>query len=196
MRKSLLFFCPFFFGSIFLFVDKTNDEISIANSYEQQRALNAIGCAPAVDEVKGKYYMFYSAQWKVNPTKELENFRIGVAVADKPSGPFIDMMAKPIFDPGYPIIDANVFFDKNGKCYLYFSRCAYKHPVESDVAKLARKKGWFKEIEESWVYGIELKPDGSFCAVVVGPKTFILPFFTCIRSINTTLSSPVFAVLP
>ena len=50
MRKSLLFFCPLFFGSIFLFVDKTNDEIAIANSYEQQRASNAIGCAPTVDE--------------------------------------------------------------------------------------------------------------------------------------------------
>ena len=126
--------------------------------------------APEVYEVKGKYYMFYSAQWKVNTTKELENFRIGVAVADKPSGTFIDMMAKPIFDPGYPIIDANVFFDKNGKCYLYFSRCAYKHPVESDVAKLARKKGWFKEIEESWVYGIELKPDFSG---VIGKPVFV-----------------------
>ena len=50
MRKSLLFFCPLFFGSIILFVDKKNDEIAIANSYEQQRASNAIGCAPAVDE--------------------------------------------------------------------------------------------------------------------------------------------------
>ncbi len=113
--------------------------------------------APEVYEVKGKFYLFYSAQWKENPTKEVENFRIGVAVADKPTGPFIDMTNKPIFDPGYPIIDANVFFDTDGKSYLYYSRACYKHPVESEVADMARKKGWFKEIEESWVYGIELK---------------------------------------
>lgn len=117
--------------------------------------------APEVYRVKDKYYMFFSAQWRDNPTKEAENFRIGVAVADKPTGPFKDLYNKPVFDPGYPIIDANVFFDTNGKMYLYYSRCCYKHPVKSEVADWARKKGWYQEIEESWVYGVELKPDFS-----------------------------------
>ncbi|MVM30466.1 family 43 glycosylhydrolase [Spirosoma sp. HMF4905] len=129
--------------------------------------------APEVYEVKGKFYLFYSAQWGINPTQEVENFRIGVAVADKPTGPFIDLTNKPIFDPGYPIIDANVFFDANGKAYLYFSRCCYKHPVESEVAELARQKGWFSEIEESWVYGIELKPD--FSGVIGEPVLLLRP---------------------
>jgi len=129
--------------------------------------------APEVYEVNGKFYMFYSAQWKVNPTNELENFRIGVAVAEKPTGPFIDIFNRPIFDPGYPIIDANVFFDTNGKCYLYFSRCCYKHPVRSEVADLARKNGWFKEVEESWVYGIELKID--FSGVMGEPVLLLRP---------------------
>ena len=44
--------------------------------------------APEVYERGGKFYMLYSADWKENPTNELENFRIGVAVADKPTGPF------------------------------------------------------------------------------------------------------------
>lgn len=117
--------------------------------------------APEVYEVKGKYYLFYSAQWKVNPTNEVENFRIGVAVADRPTGPFTDLHNRPIFDPGYPIIDANVFFDNNGKMYLYYSRACYKHPVKSEVATFAKMKGWYREIEESWVYGVELKPDFS-----------------------------------
>lgn len=129
--------------------------------------------APEVYEVNGKFYMFYSAQWKENPTKELENFRIGVAVADKPTGPFIDLYNQPIFDPGYPIIDANVFFDKNGKVYLYYSRCCYKHPVESEVAAWAKNKGWFNEIEESWVYGVELKPD--FSGVIGEPVMLLRP---------------------
>ena len=129
--------------------------------------------APEVYEVKGKFYLFYSAQWQVNPTKEAENFRIGVAVSDKPTGPFVDLTSKPVFDPGYPIIDANVFFDTNGKAYLYYSRCCYKHPVDSEVADMARKKGWYKEIEESWVYGVELKPD--FSGVIGEPVLQLRP---------------------
>lgn len=129
--------------------------------------------APEVYAVKGRYYLFYSAQWKVNPTREKENFRIGVAVADQPTGPFIDLANQPIFDPGYPIIDANVFFDASGKTYLYYSRCCYKHPVESEVAHLARQKRWFKEIEESWVYGVELKAD--FSGVIGQPVLLLRP---------------------
>lgn len=115
--------------------------------------------APEVYERNGKFYLFYSAQWKDNPGNEEENFRIGVAVADKPTGPFIDMTNRPVFDPGYPIIDANVFFDTDGRVYLYYSRAAYKHPVASEAAAWARKKGWYTAIEESWVYGVELKAD-------------------------------------
>ena len=136
-------------------------------------AWNGAYWAPEVYEVKGKYYLFYSAQWKHNPTSEVENFRIGVAVAEKPAGPFIDLTDQPVFDPGYPIIDANVFFDGNGKAYLYYSRCCYKHPVESEVASFAKQKGWFNEIEESWVYGIELKPD--FSGVIGEPVLLLRP---------------------
>ncbi|MGZ3845782.1 MAG: glycoside hydrolase family 43 protein [Flavisolibacter sp.] len=129
--------------------------------------------APEVYELKGKYYMFYSAQWKENHTNETENFRIGVAVADKPTGPFIDIFNKPVFDPGYPTLDADVFFDTDGKIYLYYSRACYKHPVESEIADWARKKDWYKEIEESWVYGVQLKPD--FSGVIGEPVLLLRP---------------------
>ncbi len=128
--------------------------------------------APEVFKRNGKYYMFYSAQWKDNPTNELENFRIGVAVSDKPTGPFLDITKSPIFNPGYPIIDADVLFDK-GKAYLYYSRCCYKHPVKSEVADWAKSKGWYDYIEESWVYGVELKPD--FSGVVGELKLLLHP---------------------
>ncbi|WP_066839270.1 glycoside hydrolase family 43 protein [Rufibacter ruber] len=129
--------------------------------------------APEVYEVKGKYYMFYSADWRHNPTNELENFRIGVAVSDKPTGPFKNISDKPLFDPGYPIIDANVYFEPNGKMYLYYSRCCYKHPVESEVATWAKKTGLYQEIEESWIYGVELKPD--FSGVIGEPVLLLRP---------------------
>ena len=129
--------------------------------------------APEVYKMNNKYYMFFSAQWKVNPTNELENFKIGIAVADKPEGPFTDLSDKPLFDPGYPIIDANVFFDTDGRIYLYYSRCCYKHPVESEIATLAKQKAWFNEIEESWVYGIELRSD--FSGVIGEPVLLLRP---------------------
>ncbi len=128
--------------------------------------------APEVYKRGGKYYMFYSAQWKHNPTNEKENFKIGVAVSDKPTGPFIDLNDRPIFDPGYPIIDANVWFE-NGKTFLYYSRCCYKHPVESEVAAWAKAKGLYDEVEESWVYGVEMKSD--FSGTIGEPVLLLRP---------------------
>ncbi|MDR2057791.1 MAG: glycoside hydrolase family 43 protein [Dysgonamonadaceae bacterium] len=128
--------------------------------------------APEVYEIKGKYYMLFSADRRENPTGELENFRIGVAVADRPEGPFHDLMNRPIFDPGYPVIDANLYFE-NDKTYLYYSRCCYKHPVRSEVADWAKARGWYDEIEESWVYGVEIKPD--FSGIVGEPRLLLCP---------------------
>ncbi|RAV31062.1 glycoside hydrolase [Sinomicrobium soli] len=129
--------------------------------------------APEVYRFEDKYYMFFSAQWRDNPDNELENFRIGVAVSDSPEGPFEEMGDRPLFDPGYPVIDANVFVDDDGTYYLYYSRVCYKHPVESEIAAWARKKGWYDEIEESWIYGVELKPD--FSGITGEPVLLLRP---------------------
>lgn len=129
--------------------------------------------APEVYERNGKFYLFFSADWKENPEHELENFRIGVAVADRPTGPFRELTDGPLFDPGYPVIDGNVFTDEDGRSYLFFSRCCYKHPVESEVADWAKEKGMFDEIEESWVYGVEIKPD--FTGILGEPVLVLRP---------------------
>jgi len=115
--------------------------------------------APEVYKINDDYFLFYSADTKVNPTNELETFSIGVAVSNSPKGPFYDLKNGPLFDPGYPIIDANVFQDDDGKYYLYYSRACYKHTVESEISDWAKKEGIYENIEESWVYGIELAPD-------------------------------------
>lgn len=119
-----------------------------------------VGCfwAPECYEIGGRFYLFYSADWAYNPTGALENFRIGVAVSDRPEGPFADMMDRPIFDPGYPIIDANVYRE-DGRYYLYYSRCCYEHCVDG--------------LEESWIYGVELKPD--FTGVIGEPVLLLHP---------------------
>ncbi len=128
--------------------------------------------APEVYEIDDKYYMFFSADWKVNPTNELENFRIGIAVSDSPIGPFEEISDGPLFDPGYPIIDANILHHQ-GKTYLYYSRCCYKNPVESEVADWARAEGLFDEVEESWVYGVEISND--FKTVIGEPVLLLQP---------------------
>lgn len=129
--------------------------------------------APEVYKRNGKYYLFYSAHWRDNPNNELENYKIGVAVSDSPLGPFVDQTGEPIFDPGYPIIDANVYFADDGKIYLYYSRCCYKHAVESEIAEWARKEGMFEQIEESWIYGVELSDD--FSRVIGEPVLLLQP---------------------
>lgn len=129
--------------------------------------------APEVVEREGKYYMFYSSNARYNPDDEGENFKIGVAVAESPAGPFVDYLDRPVFDPPYPIIDANVLFDEDGKCYLYFSRCCYKHAVDSEIADKAREEGFCDEVEESWVYGVEMLPD--FSGVIGEPQLLLAP---------------------
>lgn len=114
--------------------------------------------APECYEIGGRYYLFYSAHWKENPTGALENFRIGAAVSDRPEGPFEDIANRPIFDPGYPIIDANLYAE-GGKYYLYYSRCCYEHCVDG--------------LEESWIYGVELQPD--FSGVIGEPVLLLRP---------------------
>lgn len=119
-----------------------------------------VGCfwAPECYEIDGRYYLFYSADWKENPTGALENFRIGAAVADSPAGPFTDLSDRPIFDPGYPVIDANLYAE-DGAYYLYYSRCCYEHSVDG--------------LEESWIYGVRLRPD--FSGTVGDPVLLLRP---------------------
>ncbi len=129
--------------------------------------------APEGYEIDGKFYLFFSAQNADFPWTQAEKFNVGVAVADSPKGPFKLLKNEPIFEPGYPIIDANLFIDDDGTPYLTFSRCCYEHAVESELAAKSRKEKKFDKIEESWVYGIELTRD--FCGVVGEPTLLLRP---------------------
>jgi len=93
--------------------------------------------APEVVCHNGCYIMHYSARWKKN-----KSLRIGVAISDSPSGPFIDIKDEPMFDLGYPAIDGHVFIDDDGEKYFYFAKdCSEnivdgKHESHMMVAKL------------------------------------------------------------
>lgn len=73
--------------------------------------------APEVVYYDEKYFMHYSARWG-----RKESLRIGVAVADHPAGPFLDVLDRPMFDLGYATIDGHVFIDDDGSKYFYYSR--------------------------------------------------------------------------
>jgi beta-xylosidase len=69
--------------------------------------------APSVAFRNGKYYFYFAAEHK-----------IGVAVADSPTGPFKDALGHPLVvrNPKFDSdsIDPLVFIDDDGQAYLYF----------------------------------------------------------------------------
>ena len=63
----------------------------------------------------GKFYWYVPV---VN--KETNMHSIGVAVSDTPTGPFIDVLNKPLIGKTIGEIDPNVFIDDDGQAYLYW----------------------------------------------------------------------------
>lgn len=95
--------------------------------------------APEVIRYRGRYVMVHSCR-----VKDESHHALGIAFADSPRGPFVPA-EKPLYDPGYSVIDASLFADDDGAVYLFFSRdnCDF------------RPFG----IRESWSYGVQMKPD-------------------------------------
>ncbi len=77
--------------------------------------------APTAIHLNGKYYLFFAA----NDIQENEKGPggIGVAVSDKPGGPSIDALGKPLigeFHNGAQPIDPAVYRDDDGTIYFYY----------------------------------------------------------------------------
>jgi len=75
--------------------------------------------APAVLQKGNKYYLFFGA----NDVHQGEVGGIGVSVADKPEGPYKDLLGKPLISEianGAQPIDQFVFKDKDGSYYMYY----------------------------------------------------------------------------
>ncbi|HSC67739.1 MAG TPA: glycoside hydrolase family 43 protein [Cellvibrio sp.] len=89
--------------------------------------------APSAIAANGKYYLFFGA----NDIKNNEQLGgIGVAVSDKPQGPFKDALGKPLIGQihnGAQPIDQMVFKDDDGQFYMYYG--GWKH---CNVVKLSK----------------------------------------------------------
>ena len=75
--------------------------------------------APDCIERNGKYYFYFPANKNTTDPNGRKGFGIGVAIADKPEGPYIPL-PEPI--KGVNGIDPNVFIDKDGQAYLYWAQ--------------------------------------------------------------------------
>jgi beta-xylosidase len=87
--------------------------------------------APAIVKKEDKYFLFFGANDIQNNNQQ---GGIGVAVADKPEGPFKDHLGKPLIDKFYngaQPIDQFVFKDKDGQYYIIYG--GWRH---CNIAKL------------------------------------------------------------
>lgn len=119
--------------------------------------------APSIIEKNNKYYLFFGANDIQNDN---EKGGIGVAVADRPEGPFKDYLGKPLIDKfhnGAQPIDQFVFKDKDGQYYLFYG--GWRH---CNVAKLKSDFTGFIPFEDGKIFR-EITPKG----YVEGPFMFI-----------------------
>ncbi len=119
--------------------------------------------APAAVEKDGKYYLFFGG----NDVHQGEIGGIGVAVADKPQGPFKDLLGKPLINDivnGAQPIDQFIFQDKDGTYYMYYGGWGH-----CNIVKLADD---FKSIVPF--------PDGTMYKEVT-PKNYVEGPFMFIR---------------
>ncbi|NRF37891.1 glycoside hydrolase family 43 protein [Pedobacter foliorum] len=86
--------------------------------------------APSITKKGNKYYLFFGAN-DIQNNNELGG--IGVAVSNKPNGPFKDLIGKPLIDKfhnGAQPIDQYVFKDKDGQYYLFYGGWSHCNVVK------------------------------------------------------------------
>ncbi len=118
--------------------------------------------APSMIEKGGKYYLFFGAN-DVHPN---EIGGIGVAVADKPEGPYKDLLGKPLVNDivnGAQPIDQFVFKDSDGSYYMIYG--GWRH---CNVVKLRNDFKGIVPFDNGLNYR-EITPEG----YVEGPCVFI-----------------------
>ncbi|HRS52246.1 MAG TPA: family 43 glycosylhydrolase [Candidatus Marinimicrobia bacterium] len=100
--------------------------------------------APDCIEKDGKYYFYFPARAK--DTSFGRGFAIGVAIAEYPEGPFTPQ-PEPI--KNVHGVDPNVFIDKDGQAYLYWSMGnIYGAKLKENMIELASEPQMIKGLPE------------------------------------------------
>lgn len=93
--------------------------------------------AGQVIERNKKFYYFVP----MTPRRGGDKF-IGVAVSDKPEGPYKDAIGKPLIGVGNGNIDPTQFIDDDGQAYLYWGNPALKYvKLNEDMISFDQKVG-------------------------------------------------------
>jgi len=119
--------------------------------------------APSVIERNDKYFLFFGAN---DIQSDEEAGGIGIAVADKPEGPYRDYLGKPLIDKfhnGAQPIDQFVFEDSDGKLYLIYG--GWRH---CNIVRLKDDLTGVEPSEDGALFR-EITPEG----YVEGPFMFI-----------------------
>lgn len=119
--------------------------------------------APSIIQKDKQYFLFFGAN---DIQSNAEKGGIGIAVADKPEGPFRDYLGKPLIDKfhnGAQPIDQFAFKDADGQYYLIYG--GWRH---CNIAKLNKDFTGFVPFEDGTTFK-EITPQG----YVEGPFMFI-----------------------
>lgn len=99
--------------------------------------------APDCIEKNGKYYFYFPTVPK-DTAAYGRGFTIGVAIADNPAGPYVP---EPTPVKGIGGIDPNIFIDKDGQAYLYWSAGnIYGAKLKDNLLELASGVDTLKEL--------------------------------------------------
>lgn len=86
-------------------------------------------------ERNGKWYAYVTA---TDTARHIQG--IGVAMADKPEGPYVDPIGKPIVPGSWGYIDPTVFIDDDGQAYLFWGNNALWYAkLNEDMVSLGSK---------------------------------------------------------
>lgn len=119
--------------------------------------------APAIARHNGRYFLFFAAN-DIQSDSEIGG--IGVAVADRPEGPFKDYLGQPLigaFHNGAQPIDQCFFRDRDGRCYLIYG--GWRH---CNLAQLNDEFTGFVPLPDGTMFK-EVTPQG----YVEGPFMFV-----------------------
>jgi beta-xylosidase len=112
--------------------------------------------APSVIAKDGRYYIFFGAN-DIQSDSQPGGGGIGVAVADRPEGPFNDLLGHPLIDKfhnGAQPIDQMVFRDTDGKYYIIYG--GWRH---CNIARLKDDFTGFIPFPDGSTFK-EITPDG------------------------------------
>ena len=133
---------------------KTWKDHGVALSLNDLNWAKRYAWAPDCVEKNGKYYFYY-------PT---DQFHIGVAVSDKPYGPFKDPIGKPLLSKDSPgvicnrdFIDPAILIDDDGSAYMFVGQNTVNAiKLNPDMVSYDGKvhiiEGTYKFFEASWIH--------------------------------------------